>query len=111
MPNRPSSSQMREFVRTETTFAVGGGRRRADRSRDVADVRCQVGWSLLAANAAPWLTIPFVAYRACAPFGPPMGAPSQIVSPGAHRLMVLSAYRGPTTTGGAPASCIHRSDG
>src|SRR5215207_33142 len=50
-------------------------------------------------------------YRACPMLGPPGGAPLQIVSSGPHRSMVLAAYSGPMTTGGAPTSRMNRSDG
>src|SRR5215217_8147488 len=43
--------------------------------------------------------------------GPPGGAPLQIVSSGAHKSMVLAAYSGPMTIGGAPTSRRNRSDG
>src|SRR6476646_11321349 len=68
-------------------------------------------YSRLTAKAAAWLTMPFTPYRACATLGPPGGAPLQIVSPAAHRSMVLAAYNGPMTTGGAPTSRMNWSDG
>src|ERR1700722_7891980 len=43
--------------------------------------------------------------------GGPGGAPLQIVSPGAHKSMVLGAYNGPMTIVGAPASRRNSSDG
>src|SRR5438128_1448247 len=55
--------------------------------------------------------MPFTGYVAWANPGAPNGAPLQMVSPSAQRSMVLGAYSGPMTTGGAPASLNHFADG
>ncbi len=43
--------------------------------------------------------------------GPPPKPPPQIVSPGAHNSIVLAAYCGPITIGGAPNWRIKSSEG
>src|ERR1700742_723874 len=55
--------------------------------------------------------MPLKPYEACAMVGPPNGAPLQMVSPSAHKSMVLGTYSGPITTVGAPASRSQVSDG
>ena len=70
-----------------------------------------VNYNLLAANSAAWFTRPSATYALCAPVGGPGGAPLQMVSPGAHRSIVLGTYSGPMVMSGAPASLKNWFDG
>jgi hypothetical protein len=60
-------------------------------------------------KVAAWSTIPVSLYCVCALKSlPPL---EQIMSSGMHKSMVLSAYSGPTATGGSLIARINRVDG